>query len=273
MIVETLRALRGDSLPEGTSPLPLPARVRELIAHRLERLGDRSRRLLAVAAVIGRPFDFGLLQRATDLGEAEVAEGVEELVRHRVLHGSGESLELTHDRIREVVYGQLVPRAPRAAAPPGGGGARGFPDGPDPRRRGASRGRWAGRGPPVRRTIARPREPSGRRGDEARALHLLGEIASRREPSEGEQALENYAAALVIAEGLGMAPLQARCRLGRGGVYQRMGQDEEAQGELTSAMAMLQALQMRHWLQRCEALIASSGRAVNTGMVERGDAG
>ena len=86
-----------------------PTRVRDLIAHRLERLGDRSRRLLAVAAVIGRPFDFALLQRAADLGEAEAAEGVEELVRHRVLHGSGDGLEFTHDRIREVVHGRLVP--------------------------------------------------------------------------------------------------------------------------------------------------------------------
>ena len=109
MVVETLRALRGGSLPEDTSALPLPERVRDLIAHRLERLGDRSRRLLAVAAVVGRPFDFALLQRAADLGEAEAAEGVEELVRHRVLHGSGEGLEFTHDRIREVVYGQLLP--------------------------------------------------------------------------------------------------------------------------------------------------------------------
>ena len=109
MVVETLRALRGGSLPEDASPLPLPERVRDLIAHRLERLGDRSRRLLAVAAVVGRPFDFALLQRAADLGEAEAAEGVEELVRHRVLHGSGEGLEFTHDRIREVVYSQLLP--------------------------------------------------------------------------------------------------------------------------------------------------------------------
>jgi predicted ATPase len=109
MIVETLRALRGGSLREDTSPLPLPERVRDLIAHRLERLGDRSRRVLAVAAVVGRPVDVAVLQRAADLGEAEAAEGVEELVRHRVLHGNGESLELTHDRIREVVYGQLVP--------------------------------------------------------------------------------------------------------------------------------------------------------------------
>ena len=109
MVVETLRALRGGSLPEGASPLPLPDRVRDLIAHRLERLGDRSRRLLAVAAVIGRPFEFALLQRAADLGEAEAAEGVEELVRHRVLHGSGEGLEFTHDRLREAVYAGLVP--------------------------------------------------------------------------------------------------------------------------------------------------------------------
>ena len=67
----------------------------------------------------------------------------------------------------------------------------------------------------------------GARGDEARARHLLGEIASRGEPSESEQALESYAAALVLAEELGMAPLQARCHLGLGGVRQRVGQDED----------------------------------------------
>jgi tetratricopeptide (TPR) repeat protein len=109
MVVETLRALRGGSLPEDTSELPLPDRVRDLIAHRLERLGDRSRRLLAVAAIVGRPFDFALLQRAADLGEAEAAESVEELVRHRVLRGGGDGLEFSHDRLREVVHGQLVP--------------------------------------------------------------------------------------------------------------------------------------------------------------------
>src|SRR5262249_29926391 len=38
MIVETLRALRGDVLPEDPSPLPVPERVRELIGHRLEPL-------------------------------------------------------------------------------------------------------------------------------------------------------------------------------------------------------------------------------------------
>ena len=58
----------------------------------------------------------------------------------------------------------------RRAAAAGAGRGRGAgdqaglrsPGGPDPHRRGASRGRPAGRGPPVRRASARPREPSGR---------------------------------------------------------------------------------------------------------------
>jgi tetratricopeptide (TPR) repeat protein len=61
--------------------------------------------------VIGRVFDFSVLQRAADLGEAEAAAGVEELVRRRLLHGVGERFEFTHDRIREVAYdGMLAPR-------------------------------------------------------------------------------------------------------------------------------------------------------------------
>jgi hypothetical protein len=47
-----------------------------------------------------------------------------------------------------------------------------------------------------------------------------------------------------------MAPLQARCHLGLGGVHQRMAQEEDARRELSSAVTMLQAMQMRYWLQR-----------------------
>jgi len=101
-----LRQARGRS--PGGGPL-MPSRVRDLIAHRLERLPDRGRRLVAAAAVIGRQFDFALLQRAADLPELEAAQGVEELVRHRVLHQSGEGFEFTHDRIREVARADLLP--------------------------------------------------------------------------------------------------------------------------------------------------------------------
>jgi tetratricopeptide (TPR) repeat protein len=72
-------------------------------------LSDRARPLLAVAAVIGREFDFTLLQRASGLTEREAAVGVEELVRRRMLHGVDDGFDFTHDRIREVVYSGLLP--------------------------------------------------------------------------------------------------------------------------------------------------------------------
>jgi DNA-binding SARP family transcriptional activator len=110
MIIETCRALAH--VPGLGSPsLPLPARVRDVIAARLERLSNHARQVADVAAVIGRASDFGLLQQSSRLDERDAATATEELVRRRILHGVGEQLDFTHDRIREVVYaGLLSPR-------------------------------------------------------------------------------------------------------------------------------------------------------------------
>ncbi|HWP35553.1 MAG TPA: AAA family ATPase [Thermodesulfobacteriota bacterium] len=108
MVVETVRALQEGSWPPTPSGLPLPDRVREVIAGRLDRLGERARQLVAVAAVIGREFDFTLLQHAAGLAAPEAAQGVEELVRRRLLHGVGERFDFAHDRIREVAYARLL---------------------------------------------------------------------------------------------------------------------------------------------------------------------
>ena len=105
--VETVRALRRERGARGGHTL-LPSRVHDLIAQRLARLGEPSRRLVAVAAVVGRQCDFALLQRAADLPKLEAARAVEELVRHRVLHQSGDGFEFTHDRIREVAHADLL---------------------------------------------------------------------------------------------------------------------------------------------------------------------
>jgi tetratricopeptide (TPR) repeat protein len=113
IVVETVRAL-GDGVaiaPSGS--LPLPAGVRGMIARRLDRLSERARTLLGVAAVIGREFEFGVLQRAAGLGEPEVADGLEELVRRRVVHGVGDRFDLRHERIRDVVAAELPPPARR----------------------------------------------------------------------------------------------------------------------------------------------------------------
>jgi DNA-binding SARP family transcriptional activator len=107
--VETTRALQSGAIPPDARTLPLPQRVRELLAHRLERLSDLARELAALAAVIGREFEFSLLQQAGGFGEEATAAAVEELVRRHVLRGVGEGFDFSHDRIRAVVYDQLLP--------------------------------------------------------------------------------------------------------------------------------------------------------------------
>ncbi len=106
--VETVRVLRHERGPRGDRRTFLPSRVHDLIAQRLARLGEPSRRLVAVAAVVGRQCDFALLRRAADLPELDAARAVEELVRHRVFHQSGDGFEFTHDRIREVAHADLL---------------------------------------------------------------------------------------------------------------------------------------------------------------------
>jgi predicted ATPase len=107
MIVEAMRALATGGWLPGAPELTLPERVRELIGRRLSRLSEPAQRLAAVAAVIAREFDPALLQRAAGVGAQEAADGVDELLRHRVLQSSGERLAFTHDRIRDVAYRQL----------------------------------------------------------------------------------------------------------------------------------------------------------------------
>jgi DNA-binding SARP family transcriptional activator len=108
VVIEATRAAANKALSPYLEGLSLPERVRDLVHRQLDRLDARSRDLVALASVVGREFEFGLLQRASGLGEDAVARGVEELIRRRILHSVGERLDFTHDRVREVAYGQLL---------------------------------------------------------------------------------------------------------------------------------------------------------------------
>jgi tetratricopeptide (TPR) repeat protein len=56
------------------SEMVLPNSVREVISARVGRLGTQAGRVLSMAAVIGRDFDFDLLDAVTDLGADEVLD-------------------------------------------------------------------------------------------------------------------------------------------------------------------------------------------------------
>ncbi len=109
VVVESIRA-HAQGAPSVHDPaVGLPQRVREMVSGRLERLSERGRTVVAVAAVIGREFEFPLLERAAELGDREAAEAVEELVRRRVLQSVGERFDFTHDRVRTAVLAGLLP--------------------------------------------------------------------------------------------------------------------------------------------------------------------
>ncbi len=104
------------------------------------------------------------------------------------------------------------------------------------------------------RALALAREHQ-ERGCQAYALRLLGEIAARREPLEGECAAGHYRQALALAEELGMRPLMAHCHYGLGTLYAHSGRPEQAQAELSAALDLYRAMEMTFWLPQAEAAL------------------
>jgi tetratricopeptide (TPR) repeat protein len=95
-------------------------------------------------------------------------------------------------------------------------------------------------------------------GNQAYALHLLGEIAIQSDPPEVESAEASYCQALTLAAELGMRPLQAHCHRGLGTLYATTGQREQARAELSTAIEMYRAMDMTFWLPQAEAALAQA---------------
>ena len=109
---EIFRATRGNPLfvVESVRAGLRSARVHGVIAARLARLTAPSYELAGLASVIGRPFSFDLLEKATDWDEGSVSEALDELWRRRIIESRGTSeYDFTHDRLREVACAELSP--------------------------------------------------------------------------------------------------------------------------------------------------------------------
>ncbi len=96
------------------SALGLPRRVREAIGHRLQTLSEDCRRLLTVAAVIGREFSLNVLEVGAGLRRVSSVSGVlemlDEAVAARLVAAVPNSVGLytfSHALIRETLYGAL----------------------------------------------------------------------------------------------------------------------------------------------------------------------
>ena len=107
----------------------------------------------------------------------------------------------------------------------------------------------------VERTLTLTRTHQ-KRGHEAYALRLLGEIATRRELLASEGAESYYRQALALTGELGMRPLQAHCHRGLGTLYAATGQQEQARAHLSTAIDLYRAMDMTLWLPQAETALA-----------------
>ena len=98
------------------------------------------------------------------------------------------------------------------------------------------------------------------RGHEAWALRLSAEIHSRGPSQEFEAAEAFFLSATALADKLGMRPLAALARLGRGKLWLKRGMASMAQGELLLARRLFDEMEMRLWQHKAEQALASIGK-------------
>jgi len=108
-VVETVRAegaghsRRDLAAPAGSTGLS--SRTQAVLAGRLAQLSEPTRQVAAAAAVIGRAFSLAVLARLVG-GEDAAVTALDELWRRRIVREQGPDVyDFTHDRLREVAYG------------------------------------------------------------------------------------------------------------------------------------------------------------------------
>jgi tetratricopeptide (TPR) repeat protein len=241
-------ALHEAGVPEG---------VREVIARRLRRLGEDASGALQVAAVIGREFEFDLLEAVAPLeGDALVA-ALDAAVEARVLRESGRVgqyafghalLQATlydglsalrrarlHGRVGEAVVAlraqDLDPHLPALAhhfaqAAPAGKHERAIDFALAAARRADRLLAWEEAAAHYRAAL-RTREEAGAPEDHVRAELLLALGESEDRAGAEDAARATFAAAAVTARSLGDPGLLGRAALGYAGRWSVLGRVDE----------------------------------------------
>ena len=105
-------AVREDwARPLTLADVGLPEGIRQLIGRRLERLGLTTRRILTLAAVMGREFRLSVIEGLVDVGEDAVLDAMDEALTASVVTeeaGVPGNFSFTHTLIREALYTSIT---------------------------------------------------------------------------------------------------------------------------------------------------------------------
>ncbi|RMF34265.1 MAG: hypothetical protein D6759_06080, partial [Chloroflexi bacterium] len=109
----------GDFSRISQEAWPLPVGLSAAIQARVRRLSDNAQEALHLAAVLGREFDFELLNAVWGRGEEATLDALDEMLRHRIVDEGtgpmGRDYAFTHHKIQEAVYAG-IPRRRRQHA-------------------------------------------------------------------------------------------------------------------------------------------------------------
>jgi ABC-type oligopeptide transport system substrate-binding subunit/DNA-binding SARP family transcriptional activator len=105
---------KGDFMRISQGALPLPTSLSQAIQGRVHSLDDDAQEALRLAAVLGREFDFNLLNAAWGRGEEATLEALDVLLRRRLINEGigplGCDYAFSHHKIQEVLYVALPRR-------------------------------------------------------------------------------------------------------------------------------------------------------------------
>ena len=95
---------------EGSPAMPVPPRIQTVLRGRLSQLSLPARRVLDVAAVIGRSFTLETLLAASGMAQDDLYAAVDEMWRRRIVRDpEGDVYDFSHDKLRQVTYLDLSP--------------------------------------------------------------------------------------------------------------------------------------------------------------------
>ncbi|HEX8509648.1 MAG TPA: BTAD domain-containing putative transcriptional regulator, partial [Propionibacteriaceae bacterium] len=96
--------------PGLTASAGVPVGLQQVLAQRRDGLPPQARRLVELAAVIGRQFDLRVLAAAADISVEDALDITDEIVRHGLIAtGDAMRYRFVHSLVQEVVYADLPP--------------------------------------------------------------------------------------------------------------------------------------------------------------------
>jgi DNA-binding CsgD family transcriptional regulator len=114
-VQEILRYLTEESIVALGPGEVLPAGLRDIVGHRLRRLGDQAHRAMSAASVIGRDFRLDVLQKVVAWPEEELFAALEEAQGRAIIEprpaAGAMGFRFTHALFRETLYAEIF--APR----------------------------------------------------------------------------------------------------------------------------------------------------------------